>query len=913
MTGDNSKESPKGSDEGLERRKLAGKVASDKSEAISQPDANAKEQAEASKILSEAANKNPQEPESKPMPELVAMQGVLDTSVGTAEPVGDKLAGNDTTAAGDGPRPIKTPDDMYERMFDSNRSQESKDTWQDEGKTKFTIGAQFWKEVPAKEQSLEAKTSKIAPVDSKTAEDAKAKMAAADSSVKDAIIISDMTNAHVPLNTEKVVLHVSARESVYKEPVAKESLPHTIAKKEKETLPKIAQVKEGKDKATQEVAQSPARDVGKRASDVTAPIAKVNDTRAPVSELNLATDNSSGSGRAIDKSGNTIGYWYGNGQKLVMSLSVEVSLKSNTPADATDKSKPAAKGPQIASTATTPTSTGKPSSVKESFAPPDTTNISTREVTTAQPSDTRQIPAAAQTGTQQSNEIAAKPNADVHNRPVDIKQTTEKVIKQDVAEQPTRMVADAHIDKAGENIRKAIAPVQEHADTKHPLGTVLTQKASAVQRDVHDVLSSKGAKQEKAVTALESSVKDYNKFLESNKATAQVADKLKVSTADVDVLRSAVNAGRLESPQNNEIQQSKLASSIDGLYALRDQAHANLLKTIDLIEQSKDQNLISRLFQTAMMLSFATNRDLSTAAYADISAATLSRAISDSSSTISHPAVSDIAAKMDFAPDRDTFTVSQESRSGATPINVSQANAQAQTTDGQAVRLDNAVDPVFGALALNAGTYQSYETLTRMIEERAETQRLYQELPDWMKEKGFRIALSPGTPPPAESTNKPVVAFVQRIRGVAAGDARIVAPTFKPLSTLGDRHTLTGQLQGIPRVLGGFDAVSLAQYNHLMQLLQTADDKSAAKAAKTQGVAVATQPDNLLKLYPFLGPGNQRHQSALFAKPDSRVDFGPSYSQASGPAATVAVVASATGQEPPAAKNTLAANQDEET
>ncbi len=916
MTGDNSKESPKGSDEGLERRKLAGKTASDKTEAPSSPSAGATEQAEASKILSEAANKTPAEAQSTPIQGLVAMQGILDTSTGaSAETSGIQ---GDVPAE---PKPIKTPDDMYERMFDSNRGQGTKADFHGEGKSQFNIGAQFWDEVPAEKQLKSAsektgaeKTDKVANADNKLAADIK------DS--QDVTIISDMSNAHVPLNTKKVVLHVSTSESVYKEPTAKEiALPKTskAEKTGKDVLPKVAAGNETKEQpvefTTNAIAAKDAtvaKYIAQKASDMRAPIANASDTRIPITELDADKGLGSGSGRAVDQSGRTIGHWFDSGRKMVMSISIDVAPKSETAPDSSDSTKPATKAPQIASSTTKQPATFKnPTVVKENFSPGDSPSDSSTYTQPLAKIDT----SLDQKTTLPEVSSSFAPKTDAPISPLPIEQPVENVVdKKDVVAQAP-VLSSSDTSRAADNINKAVASVQEHADTSHPVGSALVQKASAIQRDLHDVVSSSGIKQEKAMNSLDESVQGYNKFLQSNGATKEIADKVKISMTDIEILKSVV-AGSVENTRGGEIGSSKLALSLEGLPALRDQAHANLLKTINLIEQAKDQNLISRLFQTAMVLSLAANRDYS-AAYADISAATLSRAIADSSSTISYVVPTDSSLRMDFNPERDTLSVSQESRSGATPVSVSQANAQATTTDGQSVRLDNAVNLVFGALTFNAGTQESVEALARIVEERAETQRLYQELPDWMKEKGFRIALSPGTPPPVELTSKQVAAFIPRIRGSAIGDARIVAPTFKPLSTLGDRHTLVGQLQGIPRVLGGFDAVSLAQYNHLMQLLQTTEDKAVAK---TTAQSVATQPDNLLRRYPFLGPNNPRHQSALYARPDSGVDFGPSFSQVSSSAATATaapVVASAALQEPPAGQTTSTSiptpNQDEET
>lgn len=833
MTGDHSKESnPKGSDESLEQRKLAGKSGSDKTEAVAKP-----EQAEASAILSEAGNKNPQEQQSTPVKGLVAMQGILDPGIESTPTEVDKMAANKASVDGDaGTRPIKTPDDMYERMFDNNRTQGQQEELYAKGQNKFSIGAQFWDELPAEKQVKEVqnKTNVLS---------------------NDTTIVSDMNNAHVPFDTKsKVVLHISTSESVYKEATAKKT----------EIQPIAAKGKESKDATI-------AKQIVPKSIEVPKQIVKATDTKQEIAQV-LSKDAPSGHGQAIDQTGKTFGYWFG-GRKLAMSISIETNVKEANQEE-TQKSETTTVAKPLQSTSsitkTTPSQINT-NSTRENFAPPDiATQLWLKETTAHQPADNRQM-----------------------------SETVRQ--KQDVLAQVPAEVSHVEPARAIENITKALAPIQEQADTTNPLGALLVRKASVVQRDVQDVISSQGTKQEKALHSLERSVKDYNNLLESNKVTVAFADKLKISSTDVDALKSSLDVGRLPTSKVGD-ESSKLASTVIGLSALRDQAHASLVKTIDLVEQSKGHNLIPRLFQTAMVLSLATSRDLSSPVYTHTSAATFNRTTADLP-----------ANRIDFAPGRDTLTVSQESRAGATPLNVAQTNAQAITQDGQSVRMDNAVNPVFSAVALNAGTKETYETFVRLVEERVEAQRLYQDLPDWMKGKGFRIALSPGAPPAAESASKLVVATtLPWIRGAGSGDARIVAPTFKPLSTLGDRHTLTGQMQGIPRILGGFDAVSLAQYNHLMQLLQTTDEKTAVKTAKGQGVVVGSQPDNLVRRYPFLVANHAQRQSALFAKPDSGVEM----AQAATAMATVSagpVVVSATGQqEPPASQPSPSSNQDEE-
>lgn len=832
MTGDNNKESnPKGSDESLEQRKLAGKSGSDKTEAVGKP-----EQVEASAILSEAANKNPQEQPAAPLKGLVAMQGVLDPGLGAPATEADKTVENKVPVDGEVvTKPIKTPDDMYERMFDNNRSQ---------GQTKFSLGAEFWNEVPAEKQVKEVQNQADAKGDSTT-------------------IVSDMNNAHVPFGTKsKVVLHINTSESIYKEAPIKAT----------EKQPIIAKAKESKDTQTKDTTIA-KQDVPK-AIDFPKQIAKATDAKPEIAQ-NLSFDvSSSGTGRAIDQTGKTIGHWFNGGQKLVMSLSIDVNLKdANQKETQKNETATTAKPLQAASNTTNTTRT-----TAESFVPPDIAGP-----LTDQPKQTAYVSLSETT---------------------QIAQTANEVVRQqkDVLANASAEVSHVEPARAIENITKVLAPVQEQTDTTHPLGAALVQKASAVQRDVQDVISAKGAKQEQAVQSLERSVKDYNNLLESNKVTVALADKLKISSTDVDALKSSVDAGRLSTAKIGD-ESSKLASTAIGLSTLRDQAHDSLVKTIDRIEQSKDHDLIPRLFQTAMVLSLATSRDLSSPVYSNIPAATFNRTVAADASS----------PRIDFAPDRDTLTVSQDSRAGATPMNAAQTNAQAITQDGQSVRLDNAVNPVFSAIAFNAGTKETNETFVRLVEERVEAQRLYQELPDWMKEKGFRIALSPGAPPPAESTSKPAIAAtLPWIRGAGQGDARIVAPTFKPLSILGDRHTLTGPMQGIPKVLGGFDAISLAQYNHLMQLLQTTEERVTAKTAKGQGVAVGSQSDNLVRRYPFLVASHAQRQSALYAKPDAGVELTQSATAATATVSADPVVASAAGQQEPPASQSSPSSQDEE-
>jgi|GEM_PF-3950380 len=949
MTADKSKESPKGSDESLERQKRGRLEGTDKADVTAKSDAGSKEQAEASVILSQAANKNPLEPEVKIQP-LVAMQGVMDTSGDTTPGTVGKAADADQPVTDT--KPIKTPDDMYERMFDSNRDNDDKTSWQSEGKNQFKLGTQFWEELPAEKQvklaqnSQDAKAVQAEPKALSVPVGRDSQTPSGNQGGKDTINVSDMNNAHVPIDTKnQVVLHINASESVYKTPPEQETRKRETQKPE--TQKQVAQKpdtgarsiakEEIVPQETLKIAFDNAKPLGlkndaPKVSDVHIPVAKTNDAVALVAETNLNNNVTQSSGTTLDSDGKTIGHWYKSGNKFVATLTMDGTDTAESKTAVTDKTKPTQKSSPITASFSSNIATRNPSAgIKESFAPPETvlniaaepsaveplkqprnivaSNLPSSDVVVPQ-AESKTVPNVSQ----QPVDVVTRANTDTNYTMPKVEPLAEKIAvpKELVAHAPTSS-PHAEVARAAENISKSVAPVQEHADSNHPLGTALVQKASIVQRDVQDVVSSQGAKQEKAIVSLENSVKNYNKLVESNPATAAIADKLRIASADVDSLKAVFQSDRLESTKDNA-EQSKLATKVDGLFALRDQAHANFQKTIDLIEQSKDQNLIGRLFQSAMILSLASNKDLSSPAFADISAAALVRAITDSTSVISftHPADKSI----DFAPDSQTLAVSQESRSGAAPISPSQTNAQANTPDGQAVRLDNAVNPVFSAIAFNAGTNESYEELARLVEERVENQRLYQELPDWMKEKGFRISLSPGTPSSGESSFKATIAFAPRIRGAAIGDARIVAPTFKTLPSLGDRHTLTGQLQGISRVLGGFDAVSLAQYNHLMQLLQTTEDKALAKVDRSAS-GQSVQQDKLLMRYPFLAQANQSRSSALLARPDSGVDFGPAFSQGSPSATATAaspILASAAGQqEPPAGQVSTPANQDEET
>ncbi len=894
MTGDNSRETPKGSDEGLERRKAA-PAGSDKQELTSKADAGTKEQTEASQILSQAANattndSNALKSELPPKTELkglVAMQGVLD-------PAGES--------------PIKTGDDMYERMFNSSR----------ETKAETGIGEQFWNELPAEKQvktideKIETKSSKstdgkiflqtgitesvyekpepsvkeLPTKETKIVTQSKEVMPAKEATpvkenapakettiakettldkaikpanevinakeptitgkvaeVKETTVISDEKNAHVPFNTEnKVVLQISATESVYKTPAVVGELPKTKIAKDDHVKPLIVE-----------------KPIGK--GDVPFP-PQISDVKMPVAN----------SGTAIDAGGHTIGHWFDGGKKLVINLTIDATPTKDTPrpksttpvtrpstdlrsdypspgviadAKADTPSKPATPPRTISSIPSAPTNI----SSTRTFEPPSETQPPPRQTTDVRIADTPVTPI-------------------VTDRPVEKPAQSKDVMPDVVAKTPE---PNHDVARAVDSITRAVAPVQQHADNNHPLGAALVQKASIVQRDVHDAITGKGAQQDKAIASLDTSVKDYNKLVETNKATAPIADKLKISVADVSVVKSAVEFQCLENAKTTA-SQFVLSTKIDNLYTMRDLAHANLLKTIDLIEQSKDADTTARLVQTAMILSLATNRDLSSHLYTDISAATLYRAISDSTVAISYVYPPERSPKIDFAPEREAL-------------------AKAETNEGQSVRLDNPVNPIFAAVTMNAGVNESKQEFAKVVEERAENQRI-EKLPDWMKPFGHRVLLSPDTVSSPETSR--VIAFVQRTRTHLADDARIVSPTFKPLSTLGNRHTLAGRMPGIPGILGGFDAVSLAQYNHLMQLLHTAEDAQQAI---------------LLKRYPYLANDVQKRQSALFVRPDSRVDFGPGYSLSSTSTAT------ASGQqEPPSTGGGQGSqpNQDEE-
>lgn len=916
MTGDNSAEKPKGSDEGLERQKAA-LAGSDKPELMSKADAPTKEQTEASQILSEAANATSESnapkgelPSKMELKGLVAMQGVLD-------PAGES--------------PIKTGDDMYERMFDSSR----------ETKAASGIGEQFWNELPAEkqvksvEEKIETKSSKstdgkvflqtgitesvyqkpetavsessvketkivsdVAPpkevvfasettppkefisakeaapaitiakeasADKATtpvnevanAQETTAKEASSDKAitpvnevanakettvtskvaeVKETMVVSDEKNAHVPFNTEsKVVLQISASESVYKTPPAAD-------------VPKTKIVND--DHAKPLVVEKP---IGK--GDVHFP-PQIADVKIPVAN----------GGTAVDAGGHTIGHWFDGGKKLVINLTIDATPTKKTPLPkspspsvrpSTDLRGDYPSPGVIADMKADTPSKGKPVNIP-------TTLLSTRSF---EPPTSEPQPLARQTSDVRINETPAAPTVTATDRQIE-KPAQSKDVTRDVVAEAPQPQPKHDVARAVDNIAKAIAPVQNHADNNHPLGAVLVQKASIVQRDVQDAVGGKGAKQDKAIASLDTSVKDYNKLVETNKATAPIADKLKIADADVAVVKSAAESQCLENVKTTELQ-FELSTKIDNLYTMRDLAHGNLLRTIDLIEKSKDTVTIARLVQTVMILSLATNRDLSSHLYTDISAATLHRAISDSTVAISYVYPSERLPKMDFAPEREALV-------------------QAETNERQSVRLDYPVNPIFAAVTMNAGINESKQAMAKLVEERAEIQRL-EALPDWMKPFGYRVLLSPGAVSSPEAGK--LIVFAPRTRTNLADDARIVSPTFKPLSTLGDRHTLTGRMQGIPGILGGFDAVSLAQYNHLMQLLHSAEDSQQA---------------NLLKRYPYLANDVQKRQSALFVRPDSRVDFGA--------APANAIVGSSAQQEPPSAGGGQGSqsNQDEE-
>lgn len=854
MSGDNSKESPKGSDESLERQ-LAGKAPDKTLEPVA-----AKEEQDAKTKLSEAANTT--------LPKLVAMEGILDTGVPT-----DAKEPNSSAAKAADPepetKPIKTSDDMYERMFDSSLVQLDKK----EETMSFKLKAEVWAK-PEPEEPVKQGKKKVEPVlqekivvnsESPTADvnaaSAASKMAVpeekADASTvssSETTILTYMGDAHVPANTKnKVALHITVSES--------QSMAQVLPDVEfaQEPIKQLAVKENAKPELLQatEPKLTEKQPIERKAENET--IAKAGDTN----KLPL-------SGKAVDSDGRTLGYWFDGGRKLVMSVSFDTiaqkepgntaveKLRYPVQTDPVNRSESPASSNKLAHNETQIRTT------KESFAP--TTQPGPR--VEQQKLVTRSTAPEPVGMSRQTNEsyVTSIPV----DKPAAVDYSSRLAQQKDVRESFQPRIASPEANRAVVNISKAIVPVQEHSDTSHPLGAALVQKASSVQRDVQDVVSTRGAKQVAAMSSLESSVKDYNKLVESNRATASIADKLKISTNDVNALKNAFD---LVEPQAiaKTIEATKLSTTVEGLSALRDQAHTSLLKTIELIDQTKDQTLLTRLFQTAMILSLATNRDLAAINYTDISTLTLHRAIADSSDTVSYVSSSGtILKRMDFAPERDGLAISQDD---------AQVNAQTVGENGQVVRLDNAVNPVFAAVALSGGTAETYAAMAKQVEEREENQRLYQELPGWMKEKGFRIALSPGTPPPAESSK--VIVSMPRVRGpIMIGDARIVSPTFTPLSTLGDRHTLTGQLQGLPRVLGGFDAVSLARYNAV------------------------------LKRYPFLASDDQRRQSALFIKPDRGVAF-----QATATAQTV-VVASATAQEPQAGPNagqSGQSNQDEET
>lgn len=919
MSSDSSKESPKRSDESRERQ-----LAQTPEKPLEPLASKEHEQEEAKTKLSQAANTK--------LPELVAMQGILDTTDADSKSAAKDAPGEPET------KPIKTPADMYDRIVDSSLGQPEKK----EQTMAFQLKAEVWakpdneepvktkkkaepnaaekladsnKQSPVKDEIRVLDTTEMTKTATESTESKTEVKIAANTAVQsislpdslpttsmldnlqdstvgptDTTILTDMNNARVAAKTEKVALHITVSESnmsqailpsveIANEPTKKPSVKETL--KPAVSKPIIEQQKERKLE--------------------TEAIAKGGDALKKIPA----------SGKAVDGDGKTIGYWFDGGRKLVMSVSIEATPQNENTSKPIENLKQSVSSAQIASVS--PASFKKLTQddphirqAKENFAPKtqpsapiEEQKLSTRAIA-PEPVVVNRQANDRQSNNRQYNEryVMALPD----DKPAGIDYSTRLAQQKDVRETFQPRIASLEASKAVENITKSVARVQAHADTSNPLSVALVQKASVVQRDVHDVVSNQGAKQVVAMTSLEGSVKDYNKLVESNKATSAIADKLKISATDVEVLKKAFDVGRTENVAKSA-EPTKLSTTVEGLFELRDQAHASLLKTIGLIEQIKDQTLVEGLFQTAMILSLATNRDLAAINYVDISAAVLNRALSDTSDIIGYVSSIDKTRGLDFTPERTSITASQEDRPGAT-----------STSLAQAVRLDSTDDPIFAAIALNAGTAESNLAMVKAAEER-EFQRRDVELFDWMKGKGFRVPLSPGKPPLAEST-KVAAVYVPRIRGVGTDDARIVAPTFKPLSTLGG-HTLTGQMRGLARVLGGFDAVSLAQYNHLMQLLQTTEEKAAARIASIQGVAPASS-NALFSRYPFLGSDNQRRQSAL-AKPDSAVDFGSSYSQGASQATAMAqttVVASATTQEPPAGPSTNQTgqtNQDEES
>ncbi len=149
-------------------------------------------------------------------------------------------------------------------------------------------------------------------------------------------------------------------------------------------------------------------------------------------------------------------------------------------------------------------------------------------------------------------------------------------------------------------------------------------------------------------------------------------------------------------------------------------------------------------------------------------------------------------------------------------------------------------------------------------EEVREQEKFHRQLPDWMYDLGFRAGLYSPPNLTAGALMSPVYQGARRVRFAPSDQAttkftRIVAPSFSQALKAAERgHGLRGPSHGVSGVLGGFDAVTVDQYQEIIGKVPALYGGSNRWPAANDDLS----REVMFRRYPFLTQDGRR-QSAL--------------------------------------------------